>query len=133
MAGSEKFVAWLFECPECFPYATKIGYQSCVVAKHDGEGFPRLGDEKTRQSKVTELATWLGIEPKEIRLSWTPWGVDGVVVLERPTLIPFSTPHGMEQASIEIYQRCLLSREEIKQQWAALLEKMKQRENRGLK
>lgn len=133
MAGSEKFVAWLFECRECFPWATKIGYQSCVVGKHDGEGFPRLGDEKTRESKKTELAEWLGIEPKDIRLSFTPWGVDGVVILERPTLVPFSNPEEMESVSMDIYQRCLLSRAEVIQQWQTLLEKMKKRENRGLK
>ena len=130
MSGSEKFVAWLFECPQCFPRATKIGYQSCVVGKHDGEGFPRLGDEKTRESKKVELAEWIGIEPKDIRLSFTPWGVDGVIILEKPTLIPFSNPEQMEAASVEIYQRCLLSREEVKAQWKALIEKMKKRDNR---
>lgn len=102
MAGSEKVVWWFFECDLWEDPDTSL--QSWVVGKHDGSGFPAIEHVILRTRAINRIANYLGIDP--IQISWvgSPWGVDEILIRERPKNLPFSTFEEIDLVAREIYR-----------------------------
>lgn len=126
MAGSEKAVWWDFKCD--FPEWRNPRQQSICVNKHDGEGFPKLSNPLTRLETVQKIADLLGIKPESISWWSSPWGIDDLVISERPKKTTFDSIGEASELSCKLYQLCQFTREEHIKLWAEAKERIKQKQ-----
>lgn len=125
MAGSEKCVWWDFECN--FPQWPERQQQSVSVSKHDGDGFPKISDGETREETLLKIANFLGVSRRH--LSWwkSPWGVDDLVISQKPSLKEFESYEDALRLSCDIYNLCQFTRSEQIERWNKVKENIKRK------
>lgn len=132
MAGSEKCIYWDFECH--FPQWPDRRQQSVSIDKHDGEGFPKLGNPDLRQDVKLQIANYLGVCVDSIRCIRTPWGIDELIITQKPSLQEFQSYEDAVRLSCNIYNLCQFTRSEQIAQWNKAKEQIRQKmKERGWK